>query len=260
MDRLGLGYDAMRAANPRLVYCSIPGFSADDPRVVDAGVGGHRLRGDLDLPASSPLRPRGSDHRHRPLVHRHAAAVDVCRRDRRARRRGRAARSRSFGKGPACRGVAVRRGVRGLRPRAADGAQHGVGCVQAAASAGSRALQVQGRPLASSLPLRGPAHAVVRAGVRARLARRRRRRARSPPGRARAAGRADQAVHRAVRALGTRPSGSTTSTSAPARRARSARRPTSGCASTRAVATAMRSRTWSILCSDRLPSSVSRWC
>ena len=32
MDRLGLGYDATRAANPRLVYCSIPGFSADDPR------------------------------------------------------------------------------------------------------------------------------------------------------------------------------------------------------------------------------------
>ncbi len=32
MDRLGLGYDATRAANPRLVYCSIPGFSSDDPR------------------------------------------------------------------------------------------------------------------------------------------------------------------------------------------------------------------------------------
>ncbi len=32
MDRLGLGFDAMRASNPTLVYCSIPGFSSDDPR------------------------------------------------------------------------------------------------------------------------------------------------------------------------------------------------------------------------------------
>ena len=32
MDRLGLGAEAMTAANPRLVYCSIPGFASDDPR------------------------------------------------------------------------------------------------------------------------------------------------------------------------------------------------------------------------------------
>src|SRR5688572_19306508 len=32
MDRLGLGAAAMTAANPRLVYCSLPGFGADDPR------------------------------------------------------------------------------------------------------------------------------------------------------------------------------------------------------------------------------------
>ena len=32
MDRLGLGYDALSAANPKLIYCSLPGFSADDPR------------------------------------------------------------------------------------------------------------------------------------------------------------------------------------------------------------------------------------
>ncbi len=32
MDRLGLGYAAMSAANPRLVYCSLPGFGSDDPR------------------------------------------------------------------------------------------------------------------------------------------------------------------------------------------------------------------------------------
>ena len=32
MDRLGLGATAMLAANPRLIYCSLPGFSSDDPR------------------------------------------------------------------------------------------------------------------------------------------------------------------------------------------------------------------------------------
>lgn len=32
MDRLGLGADAMTERNPRLIYCSLPGFAADDPR------------------------------------------------------------------------------------------------------------------------------------------------------------------------------------------------------------------------------------
>ena len=32
MDRLGLGYDATSTANPQLIYCSLPGFSEDDPR------------------------------------------------------------------------------------------------------------------------------------------------------------------------------------------------------------------------------------
>ena len=32
MDRLGLGPAAMIKSNPRLVYCSLPGFASDDPR------------------------------------------------------------------------------------------------------------------------------------------------------------------------------------------------------------------------------------
>jgi crotonobetainyl-CoA:carnitine CoA-transferase CaiB-like acyl-CoA transferase len=32
MDRLGLGAEAMTQRNPRLIYCSMPGFAKDDPR------------------------------------------------------------------------------------------------------------------------------------------------------------------------------------------------------------------------------------
>ncbi len=50
MDRLGLGAKAMTDAHPRLVYCSLPGFGADDPRaqvkawegVIGAATGAYR--------------------------------------------------------------------------------------------------------------------------------------------------------------------------------------------------------------------------
>ncbi len=32
MDRLGLGPDVAERLNPRLIYCSMPGFASDDPR------------------------------------------------------------------------------------------------------------------------------------------------------------------------------------------------------------------------------------
>ena len=37
MERLGLGYDAVRAVNPRIVYCSITGFGQDGPKAQTAG-------------------------------------------------------------------------------------------------------------------------------------------------------------------------------------------------------------------------------
>src|SRR5579885_1366993 len=37
MDRLGLGYDALRGVNPRLVYCAITGYGQAGPRAMVAG-------------------------------------------------------------------------------------------------------------------------------------------------------------------------------------------------------------------------------
>ncbi len=37
MDRLGLGAEPVMAANPGVVYCSMPGFAADDPRAAVPG-------------------------------------------------------------------------------------------------------------------------------------------------------------------------------------------------------------------------------
>lgn len=49
MERLGLGYDDLRAGNPGLVHCALPGFGSDDPRaglqgwegVVEAAAGAY---------------------------------------------------------------------------------------------------------------------------------------------------------------------------------------------------------------------------
>lgn len=37
MERLGIGYDALKPRNPRLIYCSITGYGPDGPRAQKAG-------------------------------------------------------------------------------------------------------------------------------------------------------------------------------------------------------------------------------
>ncbi len=167
MDRLGLGFGALQTANPGLVYCSIPGFSAEDPRSTTRCVGGDRVGGHVDLPPAATLRSGRPHHRHRPLLHGHASALYLRRGDRRACHGCGADRSRSLGAGSTSGSVSLRRGVRGLWARAADGAQHGLRGIQAPAAPRARALPVQGRTLAAPLPVRGSAHALVRTGVRA---------------------------------------------------------------------------------------------
>ena len=56
MERLGLGYAAMRQSNPRIVYCSISGYGQDGPR---AGEAGHDLNyiGNTGLLALNPGPP-----------------------------------------------------------------------------------------------------------------------------------------------------------------------------------------------------------
>jgi crotonobetainyl-CoA:carnitine CoA-transferase CaiB-like acyl-CoA transferase len=53
MERLGLGYEALRAKNPRLVYCSVTGYGQSGPR---AGEAGHDLNyiGNTGLLALNP--------------------------------------------------------------------------------------------------------------------------------------------------------------------------------------------------------------
>ena len=59
MDRLGLGPRAMTAANPALVYCSLPGFASDDPRASMPAWEG------IVAAASATFRP--ADPSHRPV-------------------------------------------------------------------------------------------------------------------------------------------------------------------------------------------------
>jgi alpha-methylacyl-CoA racemase len=56
MERLGLGYESVRAVNPRIVYCSISGYGQAGPRTQEAG---HDLNyiGNTGLLALNPGQP-----------------------------------------------------------------------------------------------------------------------------------------------------------------------------------------------------------
>jgi crotonobetainyl-CoA:carnitine CoA-transferase CaiB-like acyl-CoA transferase len=61
-DRLGVGYDALRAANPSIVYCSISGYGQEGPR---ATMPGH----DVNYQGyAGVLAPRAGDVPKQPLV------------------------------------------------------------------------------------------------------------------------------------------------------------------------------------------------
>ena len=61
MDKLGLGPAAMTAEQPRLIYCSMPGFAADDPRADVAAWEG------VIAAATGTYRPDSSAHTGRPV-------------------------------------------------------------------------------------------------------------------------------------------------------------------------------------------------
>jgi len=61
MTRLGLGYDAWRAANPRIVYCAITGYGQSGPRASEAG---H----DLNFQADTGLLAVGADASGAPAM------------------------------------------------------------------------------------------------------------------------------------------------------------------------------------------------
>ena len=59
MDRLGIGYDALRAINPRLIYCTISGFGSTGPYRSEAGYDGkiQALSGIMSLTGHKEMGP-----------------------------------------------------------------------------------------------------------------------------------------------------------------------------------------------------------
>jgi crotonobetainyl-CoA:carnitine CoA-transferase CaiB-like acyl-CoA transferase len=76
--RLGVGYDALRARNPAIVYCSISGYGQDGPRALTPGhdVNYQAFAGVLDpRPGEAPALPRVP---YADLAAGLAAAMAIC--------------------------------------------------------------------------------------------------------------------------------------------------------------------------------------
>lgn len=69
MERLGLGYDAVRGLNPAIVYCSVSGYRPDRP---EAGIAGH----DLNYVAGEGLLDLVADRDGNPVLP-HALIADI---------------------------------------------------------------------------------------------------------------------------------------------------------------------------------------
>ena len=91
MERLDLGYEAVRKINPRIVYCSISGYGQQGPRAGEAGhdINYQSLTGLLALqpgPIEKPVDPARAGRRHRRRHHaggdQHPARPAPARRDR----------------------------------------------------------------------------------------------------------------------------------------------------------------------------------
>jgi alpha-methylacyl-CoA racemase len=61
MDRLGLGYEALRAINPRIIYCAITGYGPSGPK---SDVAAH----DLNYCAEAGMLSLAADREGRPVV------------------------------------------------------------------------------------------------------------------------------------------------------------------------------------------------
>src|SRR5215218_1618782 len=59
MERLGLGYEAVKRINPRVIYCSISGYGQAGPRAQDAGhdLNYQAVTGLLSLSPGTPAAP-----------------------------------------------------------------------------------------------------------------------------------------------------------------------------------------------------------
>ena len=169
MDAFGLGSDGLRQSNPRLIYCSIPGFASDDPRAAVPGWEGV-------VSAAAAIYPRQDAERQNPfglpgtdpvflatpvvsvfgaVVAAHAIMAALIARERTGK--GQRIEAPLFDAAFEILGSETTKLLeRELRPRPAAKPR------RRAPPATSRALQVRRREVHQSVLDPGPAHAMVR--------------------------------------------------------------------------------------------------